>query len=891
MPNEQRSYTFTDSRSAVSAPTLDPDEGLAAPADLQRQTLKQQLQFHLSLLKSKGIEDLPRLGGMRIRGNAIADAGLTTPGTIAAGQPETRLFSHAYRKDAAQASFLKIAGSGTVLRSERLAQPTAERARPGGVPVTDHLLNLCFLAAEWITIENDANLILAQPYLYLVILTKKLTVGTNVTLTYERMAVAPPLTPAKPPKPASPTPPAPYSQGLRGVNGASGQRGGTGASFLRNPAPQVELWTLDMNGTIAVDLRGQDGGSGGRGGDGGDGGNGGEGSPAQGNDFWCNHGPGPGGNGGNGGRAGDSGPGGDGGPGGRFALFAPQPVINAFASGFFVSVDGGQGGPGGIPGTPGAAGNGGPVGFHGPKGCTKAGAGKTPGSSGSQGATGSQGPGGQPGPKFLDAIKFLPIDASDFTTALLKPAIISVNPKFAKEGMSVTLTGQNFTSTDTVKALEDSMAWIACPTSVFSNVGATFQVVKLPGGPREIVLEQTDQTRSNLASVYIQPTLSGIENGPRVRPGSTVKIFGTGFDHAMRIFINKQDVGGATFLDPHTIEATIVRPVSGVTPNPAGEEVDFHVSLPDHTASNSIQLVLDTYRIFGFGDSVVWGTGLSESEKFHALVENEVRARNGAIGVYKTVAAHTGAIIGAGVSQTGSEKNGEVPSDYLTIHQQVDKYAGIPDAAHVDLVLLDGGINDVGLRTIFHWEKPEAVLRGLIQQHCRNAMTDLLVKVGTKFTGARIIVTGYYAPLNEGSDDKGVERFLIAILAAFGFEAIVTNPPERDRVKQRCVTFVQDANDALAKAVQDANAKIGGTPRIAFADPAFGPTNSAFGSDPWVFGVGIDLAPEDAMRAERKEFCDWQADSGTKTFCLRASMGHPNSKGAMRYASKIFPLL
>jgi len=61
------------------------------------------------------------------------------------------------------------------------------------------------------------------------------------------------------------------------------------------------------------------------------------------------------------------------------------------------------------------------------------------------------------------------------------------------------------------------------------------------------------------------------------------------------------------------------------------------------------------------GDSIQWGQGLREDLKFHTLVQNHINP-GGAIGVYKTVHAHSGAIIGVGVNHQGPPVDGEVPT-------------------------------------------------------------------------------------------------------------------------------------------------------------------------------------------------------------------------------------
>ena len=109
-------------------------------------------------------------------------------------------------------------------------------------------------------------------------------------------------------------------------------------------------------------------------------------------------------------------------------------------------------------------------------------------------------------------------------------------------------------------------------------------------------------------------------------------------------------------------------------------------------------------------------------------MQNQVEGRNGGgIGVYQDVGAHTGAIIGRGSSGSGPELHGEVSNGFPTILQQVSKYASIPDAKDVDLVLLDGGANDLPLTNVFNWTASTAsYLEAKTREYCGDDMKYLL---------------------------------------------------------------------------------------------------------------------------------------------------------------------
>lgn len=103
--------------------------------------------------------------------------------------------------------------------------------------------------------------------------------------------------------------------------------------------------------------------------------------------------------------------------------------------------------------------------------------------------------------------------------------------------------------------------------------------------------------------------------------------------------------------------------------------------------------------------------------------------------------------------------DGEVPSAYPTILQQVDVYSGNLD--NIMLVLLDGGINDVEVTKLID-PFNDYNISSLTRTHCYVDMKELLSKVTNKFKNAKIIVTGYYLIVNNDSDIGSVTKIIIA---------------------------------------------------------------------------------------------------------------------------------
>lgn len=299
-------------------------------------------------------------------------------------------------------------------------------------------------------------------------------------------------------------------------------------------------------------------------------------------------------------------------------------------------------------------------------------------------------------------------------------------------------------------------------------------------------------------------------------------------------------------------------------------------------------------RIAVFGDSVPWGQGLLEQDKYRTLVAEGLAARPGSAPQEPpAVLAHSGATIGVGVNTNEGSLDGEVPTAYPTIIQQVAAFNDAPES--VDLVLLNGGINDVDIRDILNPLTDSSHLADWTETHCHLHMKALLDAVTAKFTlaTARIIVTGYYQILSEQSDPDLFKPFLKAVGAPW-LDFLVDDFEDEiiKKIVKNCKVFADQSATALQNAVNDSNAGAGGG-RVTFVSSGFGPQNAAFAPDHWIFGVdGTDLSPEDEVIAARHASCDrCETDVLQRWECYRASAGHPNQDGAKQYAAQILAMV
>jgi beta-glucosidase/6-phospho-beta-glucosidase/beta-galactosidase/lysophospholipase L1-like esterase len=878
-----------------------PTDPTIEPATLAR------LQFHKTVLEAAGITDLSTLGVLNISGVVVPQKGILRP------MPEIyesgpTMFQSAYRVRADGLSLEQIGGTARLLKTTHLP-PLSLPIMPTLGTIVPRILtgtvtiDVAYWVGTWIELEDDTTIILKYPNQYLFIIAEKLKVGRNVTFTWEQTIDEG--LPQKLPKPAK-KPQAPTPDGLWGVTGEPGENGVNGG---RGPdgkdAPELELWTLEMTGRPIFDLKGQDGFQGGPGQDGGDGGDGSKGRAAipkvidtpLGPVVYdpCASGPGNGGDGGPGGAGGNGGGGGNGGHGGRLFLYAPQSVLNAYTQGFTVTIEGGAAGPGGMPGTPGAGGAGGQVGDN-PNNCSVSSP-RTAGRPGAQGAPGVQGPSGMPGDRYSDAISMKVINADDFRRKLLSPALIRLSPVDAKQDDTIMATGLRFTSTDIV-----TVDGIVCTTNVINDQQLTFVVPAVEGGRKAVQVKQSDGTLSNRATLNILPVIQSVQPAGRLRPGTTVRLTGSGFATRSLIRVNGQDMPGVRFINSNTLEFELIRPAS-IVANPAGEAVTLQVVLPQGTVSNIINVLIDTYRILVLGDSVLWGQGLQDNQKIHSLVASAIRQREGNIGLYINVLAHSGAIIGVGDTTRQNPLDGEVPTSYPTILQQCDDFTDVPET--IDLVIVDGGINDVDVRRILDLTISDNDLLALIEQHCHQSMKTLLERItsSSRYKKAKIIVTGYYPMLSEDSDLALLEAFIIGLGLTIaqitgGIIGAVVGPVLKDQLAKRCRFFVEQSEIKLQQAVDEVNHTLinnfsEAARRVFLAQPEFGKENAALASDRWIFGINLDLSPEDNLIApSRRTACENAGSARTDVeVCKRASMGHPNERGAQEYAKEILALI
>ncbi|MGO9605546.1 MAG: SGNH/GDSL hydrolase family protein [Candidatus Binataceae bacterium] len=295
----------------------------------------------------------------------------------------------------------------------------------------------------------------------------------------------------------------------------------------------------------------------------------------------------------------------------------------------------------------------------------------------------------------------------------------------------------------------------------------------------------------------------------------------------------------------------------------------------------------DAPAMVALGDSVVWGQGLTEENKFTSLVCFSLQQKFP--GLQVEMLAHSGAVIGVGIEQAWPRLPGEVPASGPTILDECKGFAGDPNA--VKLVVLDGGINDIDVRFILNPLTSADALSQRIEQHCYLDIKVLLQNVCQTFSNGqcRVVLTGYYPILSNASEEEKVPLLLKAI-GIEDAEQLLESAARISDPRDLAMRFWTESDRWFRQAVTEVNQTTGN--RITYVLPPFEAKNALFESDPWLWSVGDDLAAYDEVVDQRTDDCiryvtDW-LDCQT---CRRASVGHPNPTGAIKYYETIMAAL
>jgi lysophospholipase L1-like esterase len=335
----------------------------------------------------------------------------------------------------------------------------------------------------------------------------------------------------------------------------------------------------------------------------------------------------------------------------------------------------------------------------------------------------------------------------------------------------------------------------------------------------------------------------------------------------------------------------------------------------------------DPMHMLVLGDSIMWGQGLRDDEKFSSRVKCWLEKKTNRE-VKLHVEAHSGAVISGAAPATPPlfvTSNGEVNLTSPTINEELDHAVNFYKAnqATPTLVLVNGCINDVGVKNLLAVAMPLEELRAQIKRSCGADMQQLLTRIRGSFPQSQVLVTNYYPIVSAQTADNAFLRLLVKKLNNQKPEARRMSDKE---MRQRLIAISNEwyevSTASLAEAVRQANATAASSPEIEFVEIAFGPEHVFAAPDSllWNFMFGSTNAsgiakvfvvlsfgtaaykPNDHVRESRVRSCEetFKKPKGIKEekaqknaredlflICRYASLGHPNQFGALVYAEAI----
>lgn len=335
----------------------------------------------------------------------------------------------------------------------------------------------------------------------------------------------------------------------------------------------------------------------------------------------------------------------------------------------------------------------------------------------------------------------------------------------------------------------------------------------------------------------------------------------------------------------------------------------------------------DPLQMLVIGDSIMWGQGLREDEKFSSRVkcwlqqktEREVKLH---------MEAHSGAVISGAASAKPlfTSINGEVNMTSPTINDQLDHAVQFYQQNQTSpaLILMNGCINDVGVKNLLAASTPLEDMREQARLNCGEKMQRLLGRVREGFPKAQVIVTGYYPIVSPQTADNAFLRLLVKKLNNQRPAARKMSDKEmRARLIAISDEWYKDSTASLLEAVTKINSAANSdSPKVLFAEIQFGPehvfaapqtllwtflfasTNvSGFAKIVVLLSFGTaaykanDHVRESRIKSCEETFKKPKAIKETKKekedredlflICRYASLGHPNHMGALIYTEAI----
>lgn len=321
------------------------------------------------------------------------------------------------------------------------------------------------------------------------------------------------------------------------------------------------------------------------------------------------------------------------------------------------------------------------------------------------------------------------------------------------------------------------------------------------------------------------------------------------------------------------------------------------------------------------GDSLIWGQGLNENDKFYYLTKQwlEAEAFRGQRPVELTVKAHSGSTLklhddeAKAHRKAGRDENypyhPEVNVGFPSIWKQVEVASSEFRAngkSGADLVMLTGGITDISVAETLNPFAKNEDLYPLIKRYCYNDMLDLLGHISESLPSATIALIGYFPMI---SPKTRASRLYNAWFETMEFprplKPLANNILTRQflrGIRKKAITrsriWLEESNRHFAAAVDELNKKTGRR-RALFIKSPFTEDHALETKDTLLFRMGKKGRVQDPLFDRRTESCRKTLPE-VKRFlgldypvrlCEMAAIGHPDPAGSRAYADAIISAL
>ena len=304
----------------------------------------------------------------------------------------------------------------------------------------------------------------------------------------------------------------------------------------------------------------------------------------------------------------------------------------------------------------------------------------------------------------------------------------------------------------------------------------------------------------------------------------------------------------------------------------------------------------NTFHMIVIGDSIAWGSGLEQKEKYYYKVADWIQNKLERP-VEVTVLAHTGATLNKSQKNANTSRaftNPDLNSWDPTVSEQADN---IKNPENIDLVLLSGGINDVNVNTILNPLTNPDEIRSLCND-IEAPLKTVLVKLLNKCSNSKIIVTSYYPIVSNDTSESALNLFadVLKILDPNSIEArgfnIIKNIYGVNRtiyiLSNNSKIFDYQSRLSISKAIEQANqysVSRFSEKRVAFAPVDF-PSNRSYGTEEsWLWELTDPQTNNGNLTNDHKYI--YRVSLCERTPCdpndKINAIGHPNVEGANEY--------